>query len=68
MLVLRSGGYYEPSRFGRVGRQHGTAGLALKLVRTDLFGLLPELDWGVELGVDLAPRYQSLSASLAVFR
>lgn len=68
LLVLRGGGYYEPSRFDRVGRQHGTSGLALKLFHTDFFGLLPDYDWGVELGVDLAPRYQSLSASLAVFR
>ncbi len=68
LLVLRGGGYYEPSRFGRVGRQHGTMGLALNVVRTDVLGLLPELDWGIELGADIAPRYQSLSASIAVFR
>jgi len=67
-LILRAGTYYEPNRFGNVGREHFTGGAQLKVFSTDLFGLLPELAYGVEVGLDLAPRYQSLSASIAVFR
>lgn len=67
-LVIRAGSYYEPSRFGRVGRQHFTFGSQLKLFTTDLFGLLPELAYGIEASVDLAPRYESISATIAVFR
>lgn len=67
-LVLRTGSYYEPSRFGGVGRAHFTFGSELRLFSTDIFGLLEELPYAVELGMDLAPRYESLSASITVFR
>jgi hypothetical protein len=67
-LVVRAGSYYEPSRFGGVGRQHFTFGALLNLFTTDVFGLLPELSYGVEAGMDLAPRYQSVSATVTVFR
>lgn len=67
-LVVRAGSYYEPSRFAAVGRQHFTFGALLNLFTTDLFGLLPELSYGVEASVDLAPRYQSLSATVTLFR
>ncbi|NUP06533.1 MAG: hypothetical protein HOW73_10790 [Polyangiaceae bacterium] len=67
-LVMRVGSYYEPSRFSAVGRQHFTFGALLKLFTTDVFGLLPELPYGVEAGVDLAPRYQSVSATITAFR
>lgn len=67
-LVLRTGSYYEPNRFGDVGRQHFTFGALLRLFTTDVFGLLPEVGYGIEAGMDLAPRYQSVSATLGVFR
>lgn len=68
LLVLRTGSYYEPNRFGTVGRQHFTFGGQLRVLSTSLWGLLPEWPWGVELGMDLAPRYESLSATISVFR
>ncbi len=67
-LVLRTGSYYEPSRFGGVGRAHFTFGSELRVFSTDVFGLFPEQPWAIELGMDLAPRYESLSAGLTVFR
>lgn len=68
-LILRAGSYYEPNRFKQVGRQHFTFGAQLKVLSTDLFGLLPqELAYGVEAGIDLAPRYESVSATITVFR
>ena len=67
-LVLRTGSYYEPSRFGGVGRAHFTFGGELRVFSSDIFGLLPELPYAVELGMDLAPRYESVSASITVFR
>lgn len=68
-LIVRAGSYYEPNRFKQVGRQHFTFGAQLKVLSTDLFGLLPqELAYGIEAGIDLAPRYESLSATITVFR
>lgn len=67
-LVLRAGSYYEPNRFGGVGRQHFTFGSEVRLFETDIFGLTPLWPWGVIGAVDLSPRYQSVSVSLAVFR
>ncbi len=67
-LTLRSGSYYEPSRFGGVGRQHFTFGAQAKLFETDVWGLAPLYAWGAIAAVDLAPRYQSLSLSLAIYR
>ncbi len=40
----------------------------LRVFSTDVFGLFPEQPWAIELGMDLAPRYESLSAGLTVFR
>lgn len=68
LLVLRTGSYYEPSRFGSVGRQHFTFGGQLRVLSTSLWRILPEWPWGMEVGMDIAPRYQSLSASVAIFR
>lgn len=67
-LIMRAGSYYEPSRFGGVGRQHFTFGSEVRLFETDIFGLTPLSPWGVIGAVDLSPRYQSVSVSLAVFR
>ncbi|NUO51958.1 MAG: hypothetical protein HOV80_24170 [Polyangiaceae bacterium] len=67
-LILRAGSYYEPSRFGGVGRQHFTFGSEVRLFETDIFGLTPLWPWSVLGAVDLSPRYQSVSVSLGVFR
>jgi hypothetical protein len=67
-LVVRAGSYYEPNRFGGVGRQHFTFGSELRLFETDIFGLMPLSPWGVIAAIDLAPRYDSVSVSLAIFR
>jgi hypothetical protein len=67
-LVLRAGSYYEPNRFGGVGRQHFTFGSEVRLFETDIFGITPLYPWSVLGAVDLSPRYQSVSVSLAVFR
>ncbi len=67
-LILRAGSYYEPNRFGGVGRQHFTFGSEVRLFEWDVFGLLPRSLWGATTAIDLSPRYESVSVSLAVFR
>lgn len=67
-LFVRAGSYYEPNRFGGVGRQHFTFGSALRVFSTSFWGLLPEYPYGVELGMDLAPRYESVSLSVLLYR
>ncbi|MFO0551723.1 MAG: hypothetical protein U0271_25280 [Polyangiaceae bacterium] len=68
LLILRAGSYYEPNRFGDIGRQHFTFGAHLRLLSTNFWGLLPEVGYGIEAGLDVAPRYQSLSATISVYR
>jgi hypothetical protein len=67
-LFVRAGSYYEPNRFGGVGRQHFTFGGALRVFSTSFWGLLPEYPYGVEFGMDLAPRYESVSLSILLYR
>jgi hypothetical protein len=67
-LVVRGGSYYEPNRFGGVGRQHFTFGAQLRVFSSDFWGFFPEWPYGVEVAMDLAPRYESISASVALFR
>jgi hypothetical protein len=67
-LFVRAGSYYEPNRFGGVGRQHFTFGSALRVFSTSFWGLLPEYPYGVEFGMDLAPRYESVSLSVLLYR
>ncbi len=67
-VVLRAGTYYEPNRFAEVGRQHFTFGAAVRMFSTSWFGLFPEQPYALELGMDAAPRYESVSASIAFFR
>ena len=68
LLAVRAGSYYEPNRSGGVGRQHFTFGGELRVVPFDWFGLVEEVDYSLELGLDLAPRYESVSASIGVWR
>ncbi len=67
-LILRGGSYYEPSRFGGVGRQHFTFGASLRVFSSSFWGLFPEWPYGIDAAMDLAPRYESVSASIALFR
>jgi len=58
-LKLRAGTYLEPTRFdSSEPRMHGTAGLDLKLVRWNVFGLWPDdYMWRLGLGGDAARQY-----------
>ena len=67
--------YYEPNRFSyqpqrcndRVGRQHFTFGLDVKLVTTTWFGLTPEVTYKLQAVGDLAARYQSFGLGFGVW-
>jgi hypothetical protein len=67
LVHTKFGTYYEPSRFGGVGRQHFTFGADLKLFKTTWFGLVPEVIYKIQASADLAPRYQSLSLGAGVW-
>ena len=63
----RFGSYYEPSRFELVGRQHFTFGADLRVFKTTYWGLVPEVTYKLQASVDLAPRYESISAGIGVW-
>ncbi len=68
-VQTRFGTYYEPSRFGRTGRQHFTFGADLRVLSTRLFGLAPDgVTYAIVGAVDLAPRYESISLGIGVWR
>jgi hypothetical protein len=58
-LKVRAGTYFEPTRFdGSEMRVHATAGLDVKLIRWNVFGLWPDdYIWRLGLGADIASRY-----------
>ncbi|HHH28969.1 MAG TPA: hypothetical protein ENK57_11585 [Polyangiaceae bacterium] len=74
-MHVRVGSYYEPNRFSyqparcndRVGRQHFTFGLDVKLVTTTWFGLSPEVTYKLQAVGDLAARYQSFGLGFGVW-
>ncbi len=74
-MHVRVGSYYEPNRFSyqpqrcndRVGRQHFTFGLDVKLVTTTWFGLTPEVTYKLQAVGDLAARYQSFGLGFGVW-
>lgn len=69
LIATRFGTYYEPNRFADpVGRQHFTFGADLKLFPTTWFGLVPEVVYKIQASADLAPRYESFSAGIGVWR
>ncbi|AKT40414.1 hypothetical protein [Chondromyces crocatus] len=68
LIATRLGSYYEPSRFGRVGRQHFTFGADLKMFSTTFWGLVPEVTYSLRAAMDFAPRYESVSLGLGVWR
>jgi hypothetical protein len=68
-LQTRFGTYYEPNRFEGTGRQHFTFGADLRVWSTRLFGLAPDgVTYSILGAVDLAPRYESISLGLGVWR
>lgn len=68
LLKTRFGSYYEPSRFRDVGRQHFTFGADLRMFATTWFGLVPEVIYKLQASVDIAPRYESYSLGIGVWR
>ncbi|WP_437767635.1 hypothetical protein WMF27_18030 [Sorangium sp. So ce281] len=69
----RFGSYYEPNRFsrlesGRVGRQHFTFGADVRVLSTNLWGLIPDTALTLQASMDFAPRYDSVSAGIGVWR
>jgi hypothetical protein len=67
LIATRFGSYYEPSRFGRVGRQHFTFGADLRMFSTTFWGLVPEVTYKGLVAMDLAPRYESVSVGFGVW-
>ena len=66
-LKLRAGTYIEPTRFeGSTARTHVTAGLDLKLLVWNVFGLWPDdYMWRLGLGADVAHRYSTWGITIA---
>jgi hypothetical protein len=66
-LKVRAGTYVEPSRFdGGEARVHATAGLDIKLLRWNVFGLWPDdYVWRLGLGGDTARQYHTWGITLA---
>ncbi|WP_437682854.1 hypothetical protein [Sorangium sp. So ce131] len=67
LVHTRFGSYYEPNRFGRVGRQHFTFGADLRVLSTTLWGVIPETAFTLQASMDFAPRYDSVSAGIGVW-
>ncbi len=68
LMKTRFGSYYEPSRFRDVGRQHFTFGADLRMFATTWFSLVPEVIYKLQASVDIAPRYESYSLGIGVWR
>jgi len=66
-LKLRAGTYVEPTRFeGSSPRTHLTAGLDVKLLIWNVFGLWPDdYMWRLGLGADVAHRYNTWGITIA---
>ncbi len=68
-LQTRFGTYYEPNRFAGTGRQHFTFGADLRFVSTTFWGLVADgVTYSILTAVDLAPRYESASLGIGVWR
>jgi opacity protein-like surface antigen len=68
-LVLRTGSYFEPTRF-REGspRMHGTGGLDVRVLRSRIFGLFPDDTlFRLSLAVDAARDYFGWGVGAGVF-
>jgi len=66
-LKIRAGTYLEPTRFdGSTPRLHGTAGLDVKLLVWNVFGLWPDdYMWRLGLGGDAARNYYTWGVTIA---
>jgi len=66
-LKLRAGTYVEPTRFeGSSARAHLTAGLDVKLLVWNVFGLWPDnYMWRLGLGAYVAHRYNTWGITIA---
>ncbi|WP_437338932.1 hypothetical protein [Sorangium sp. So ce394] len=68
----RFGSYYEPNRSGHlgsgsVGRQHFTFGADIRVLTTTFWGLISEAAYTLQASMDIAPRYESVSAGIGVW-
>ena len=65
-LKLRAGSYLEPSRFETSDeRLHGTAGIDIRLIKWNVFGLWPDdYIWRLGLGGDISRRYYTWGLTL----
>ena len=68
LVQTRLGSYYEPNRFGGVGRQHFTFGADLRLGPSTWWGLTPEVIYKLQASIDLSPRYESVSFGIGTWR
>jgi hypothetical protein len=66
-IQTRIGTYIEPSRFGRIARQHFTFGFDVKLFPWSMFGIAGDQIWRIGGVTDLAPRYQSFGLSIGAW-
>ena len=66
-IQTRIGTYIEPSRFGRIARQHFTFGFDVKLFAWSMFGIAGDQIWRIGGVTDLAPRYQSFGLSIGAW-
>jgi hypothetical protein len=67
-MELRVGTYVEPSRYEQgTPRQHFTFGSDVRLFPFDVWGLLSDATWKVDLFVDLAPRYANGGIGIGVW-
>jgi hypothetical protein len=66
-IQTRIGTYIEPSRFGRIARQHFTFGFDVKLFSWSVFGVAGDQIWRIGAVTDLAPRYQSFGVSIGAW-
>jgi hypothetical protein len=70
-LRLRTGTYYEPTRFENVHagpRVHGCVGAETKLFPWSVFGLFdPDTHWRLQGAADVAARYFNWSVSIGVW-
>jgi hypothetical protein len=67
LVHTRFGSYYEPNRFGLIGRQHFTFGADVRMFTTTWWGLVPDVTYKLQASVDLAPRYESISVGIGVW-
>ena len=67
-LMLRGGTYLEPARYSDAfSREHFTAGLDLRLLKFNPWGLFGEDPWQLRLAGDISARYFNYGISLGKY-